>query len=107
MSKEYEVPQTPLSSELRLKEIRERAEAATSGPWVAEISPDGTVAMVDHATLRSDEVDEPLMIAACDVAGNLENDAAFIAHAREDIPFLLSELDRAQGERIEPPSEVT
>jgi hypothetical protein len=37
--------------------------------------------MVDHATLRSDEADEPLMIASCDVAGNLDNDAAFIAAA--------------------------
>jgi hypothetical protein len=87
----------PLQPE-ELKAIEARCEAATPGPWVATISPDGTVAMVDHATLRSDDADEPLMIASCDVIGNLDNDADFIAAARTDIPRLLATIEEMAGE---------
>jgi hypothetical protein len=87
--------QSPLGAR-ELQEIEERASRATVGPWVAEISPDGTVAMVDHATLRSDEADEPLIIASCDVAGNLDNDAVFIAAARTDVPRLLATIRSLQ-----------
>jgi hypothetical protein len=87
----------PLQPE-ELKAIEARCEAATPGPWVATISPDGTVAMVDHATLRLDDADEPLMIASCDVIGNLDNDADFIAHARSDIPRLIATIEEMAGE---------
>ena len=81
-----------------LAEIEKRAEAATSGIWVPWISPDGTVSMVNHAALLDSVDDGPLMIASCDVTGNLDNDAAFIAHARTDIPRLLKEIARLRGE---------
>ena len=50
----------------RLEEIRSRAEAATPGPW--EIG----------------------------VTYNHGRNATFIAHAREDIPYLLAEVERLQ-----------
>lgn len=98
MPDESRVKPQPLQPE-ELKAIEARCEAATSGPWVATISPDGTVAMVNHATLRSDDADEPLMIASCDVTGNLDNDADFIAAARTDIPRLLATIEVARREQ--------
>jgi len=60
-----------------LKEIKDRADKATSGPWK---SYDRTEAVT---TDRPDdlELNVPLNV----------NDSNFIAHARQDIPWLLEE----------------
>lgn len=75
----------------RLDEIRARAEAATLGPWVA----DGTEIYGSHPSYggpthgvwvgETCRVDDPDQGAA---------DAAFIAAARADIPWLLAEVER-------------
>lgn len=68
-----------------LKEIKERADAATPGPWVE-----------DRYFIVNPE--EDCLVADC---GECEN-AKFIAHARADIPALLNEIDikNAEIERL-------
>jgi hypothetical protein len=72
----------PLSAE-RVAEIAARAEAATPGPW-KQIKT--TVGWYDRG-------------GYCGIADVVtwegpQHDAAFIAHAREDVPALLAELER-------------
>lgn len=74
----------PLTEE-RLAEIRGREKVATQGPWAVQdkgaipliYGPDGerVAKVIDH-----------------------QEDAAFIAHAREDIPALLDEVERLRAE---------
>lgn len=81
----------------QIAEIRERANAATEGPWRA-----------DTATSGPD--DWPIMAAStgylsicpdCGTRGGMDRpDAEFVAHAREDVPALLAEVDRLHVERI-------
>lgn len=60
----------------REEEIRARCEAATPGPW----------ALGEDADIKAE---------GTSIAGllNTLNDAEFIAHAREDIPYLLDRLE--------------
>lgn len=70
----------------KLNEIKERAEKATSGPW--------RMAFGANYELAVRELDGGKFIADIDYEST--NDAAFIAHAREDIPALVSEVERLQ-----------
>ncbi len=73
----------------RIEEITARHEAATAGPW--EVSPAGHI------------FSDPLKPIAF-VGGNdnqADADAAFIAHARQDIPFLLDEIERLNAQLID------
>ncbi|WP_060210221.1 hypothetical protein [Sporosarcina koreensis] len=67
----------------QLEAIRERAEAATEGPWK---NFDGGYIVGGSE------------IAVGEVVAEAERDAdaEFIAHAREDIPALLAEVERMQ-----------
>jgi hypothetical protein len=65
-----------------LKVIRERCEKATPGPWRA-----------DGRYIETIEGAEEEM-AIYDEGGHDELDAEFIAHAREDVPRLLEEIER-------------
>ena len=64
-----------------LREIEQRAEKATPGPWKVESSTEG-----DWVLDNRDDV----------IAGTFvqEGDADFIAHAREDVPALIAEVRR-------------
>lgn len=73
------------NDDVRVAEIAARAEAATEGPWSRSrhyklnIISDATGQIITgHATPNS-------------------TNAEFIAHAREDIPFLLSEVRRLRS----------
>jgi hypothetical protein len=80
-----------LSSE-RLKEIQERADKATAGPWTpCTCSLKGPCAGVDGVFVR-------FCTEGRQVLENHANDTAFAAHARQDIPDLLTELARLRGE---------
>lgn len=70
-------------SDERLAEIKARESKATPGPWTA--SRFGWVDHVPHASMNRTAFDRV-------------EDADFIAHAREDIPYLLAELERSQRE---------
>lgn len=60
----------------RLRQIRERAEKATPGPWTN----DGC------------DISDPIGRRICFIRD--DDDADFMAHTREDIPALLAEVER-------------
>lgn len=79
-----------------IEAIRARAEAATRGPWKV---------MWQGNTVPSLQVvnevfwENPKQIKVCSsISPKREADADFISHAREDIPALLAEVKRLQGE---------
>lgn len=69
----------------RIGEIRARCEAATPGPWKQyndwEVITPSKIQSVAHT-----------------FNPNANNDAEFIAHVREDVPYLLSEVERLIAE---------
>ncbi|MDN9011088.1 hypothetical protein QZ287_13680 [Brevibacillus laterosporus] len=67
-----------------IEAIRKRAEKATEGPW--RVVP-GKMVCFDIYDVY-DKLDRSLI--------HREEDAKFIAHAREDIPKLLAEIERLQ-----------
>ena len=69
----------------RLKEIEARADAATDGPWMSVDSYIGVEEAEDQAVGETGR----------------DADATFIAHARTDIPDLIAEVKRLQGEILE------
>jgi len=85
----------------KLNEIRARCEAATPGPWRNIGEPLSGYPRIfsdaEHGGFR-----QPFIcgIRAADEQAN--NDAEFMAHAREDIPALLDALEAAEAraERI-------
>lgn len=89
-----------------LQAIHKRAAAASVGPWEA-----------DKAVVWGRRPDYPTwrpQIATTDVYpvkgdGSAQGgiDAAFIAHAREDIPLLLAEIDRLRAKVGETQTEPT
>lgn len=93
-------------AELDLAAIRARVEAATAGPWHAydaNVDYDGpsrwAAANDAHLTLdpRYDHLD---VTVDC----GTEQDAEFVAHARDDVPALLSEVERLRAELAWRPS---
>jgi hypothetical protein len=71
-----------------LEAIRKRAEAATQGPWFDS----ETVYVVSNVSGDSIEWDADFIAETQE-----QSDAEFIAHAREDVPKLLAEIERLQG----------
>lgn len=83
-----------MSATDRLAQIEARANAATEGPWESdeytEIDPDGFYEL--SRVIAPDPDDgEDYAIGVVHV-GILRNDAAFIAHARTDMPDLVAAL---------------
>ncbi|MFE0039379.1 hypothetical protein [Streptomyces sp. NPDC059015] len=80
----------------RLAEIAARAEAASTGPWMS----DGA----EIYSAPNGYIDTEQWVAE---TLNLDNEkaskanAAFIAHARADVPWLLAEIRRLQNEVAE------
>lgn len=105
----------PSEVEQRLREIEERASRATSGPWYAH-NPDDDMSMNVFLVATTPEEPDPWwdgeeeakkVVAitllqsprVADVAdGRWEENAGFIAHAREDVPWLLSLLREREEE---------
>lgn len=106
---------------LDLEPIKRRAEAATEGPWVLGPFSGGVMLYraagtrpivldavrdgMQQATLRLRDHDRCVMVK-CDRNGptyQVEHpDAKFIAHAREDVPALVAEVEaeRAENRRL-------
>lgn len=86
--------------------IYKRAKLATKGEWEVYEESDGTHIGTswDHPQLKS-----PLPIVSLSVSVKEphhrihidKEDAEFIAHAREDIPMLLDEVDRLRKNEVE------
>jgi hypothetical protein len=70
-------------TDIDLNAIRSRASSATAGPWAYRANRD-----IHDSAIRTEETHQPIASAVS------HDDAEFIAHAREDIPALLSELAR-------------
>jgi hypothetical protein len=75
-------------TEDELAAIRERAERATPGPWEAKIF---DITAYDSELGRKVNLFEAY-------TDNHEDNCQFVAHAREDMPALLAELDRLRAE---------
>lgn len=83
----------------RLDEIRKREQAATKGPWY--YAPDTMSGGADGGQLRfGNPYGRPawMSFGFRDYKGE-KPDGEFMAHAREDIPYLLAALDAATAER--------
>jgi hypothetical protein len=91
--------------------IRRRADAATPGPWRVEFV-DDTYAMnfvaVTTGELREDWPEDSAQVVAATLVqgperyasiadGRWDENARFIAHAREDVPRLLDEISRLRS----------
>lgn len=70
----------------RIDEIRERVEKATPGPWVSGLS--------GHANVVTYDGDDVRPVGAVPGAAN----ARFVIHAREDVPYLLAEVEMLRTE---------
>jgi hypothetical protein len=80
-----------------LEAIRNRTEAATPGPWYAE---DGTKhPLVTRPFMLIYPPDEEDADTGGWVFGEIsgQSDAEFIAHARQDVPKLLAEIERLKN----------
>jgi hypothetical protein len=68
-------------NKLDLNAIRKRAEVATEGPWQCANTTDGPWILDDGDMI---------------ITGTCERDAdgEFIAHARQDVPALIAEVER-------------
>jgi hypothetical protein len=100
-----------------LRACRERAEAATPGPWVRDLYEDGESGegplgvfpgargewVESNNVIRPPSAEGDLGddVATCDRNG----DAAFIAHARADVPRLLATV-AARDARLEAVADV-
>ena len=77
-----------------LEKIRARAEAATPGPWGFTPAPNSKFI----TSIYSDALGGPdkgdLAFANIGEWGQQNSDAEFIAHARQDIPALIAEVER-------------
>jgi hypothetical protein len=85
----------------QLKAIRERAEAATAGPWEST-TPAAYEGAPDAAWLKAPRGTD----FYTDYDGGIRQaDAAFIAHARADVPALLALVEQLQ-ERVKELTKV-
>lgn len=83
---------------IRLVEIRQREQAATPGPW--RVIPGDEWCQKSGnadgiASLESDHAD--IVMTDAGMYPPNQADAAFIAEARSDVPWLLAEVDRLKS----------
>lgn len=83
-------PAEPMSDE-RIAEIRAREQATIPGPWFVVDDQSGTL----ERWINSE--DGTLEVGLGYLGNRTEDEAAFIAHARQDIPDLLNEVDRLRA----------
>ena len=73
-----------------LEAIRKRCDAATSGPWESFV--EGRDHLAGHNFIRTGGLDD--QSPDIELLGASTADQDFIAHARQDIPHLLDEIER-------------
>ncbi len=86
----------------RLAEIKARCEAATEGPWLVghRLYDDGAVMCRCDAGPCTPDADGKIkgnLFNANYSIGNRENDNSFVAHARQDLPDCIAEIERLRG----------
>ncbi|HTA90064.1 MAG TPA: hypothetical protein VK745_10825 [Polyangiaceae bacterium] len=77
-------------TDIELEEIRTRCEAATSGPWRSYVegrdhTSGSSFIMTGAGVTRGEDIE---------LSGATRPDQDFIAHARQDVPRLLEEVER-------------
>lgn len=78
----------------RIEAIRKRVDLATAGPWT--LFARGTTVEVDYDSHTDAPVVKWTGFDASYLSQNADRaNADFIAHAREDVPFLLDALEKA------------
>jgi hypothetical protein len=87
--------QFPLS-QTYLESVRKRCEAATKGPWVSLIEGRDHTSGDSVIKRGPNGVEEDLYLTG----GTIE-DQDFIAHAKQDIPILLDEIERLYKKMVE------
>jgi hypothetical protein len=83
----------------RLAEIAARAEAATPGPWVPEPLNPGWVLGPAYGIFENMIFRAGLPTLDEDVKAQQRADGEFAAAARDDVPWLLAEVERLRAER--------
>ncbi len=78
----------------REDEIRERAEAATSGPWTHVTHREGDWS---YEFVRDDHSHEVANSEECFTPEDEKANFEFIALAREDVPYLLARVRELEG----------
>jgi hypothetical protein len=80
----------------RIEEIKQRVDAATEWPWEGEVRK----AYLDSKYIDAHSLDselEYIISSEGDFLEVIRADATFIAHAREDIPYLLQRIEVLEG----------
>ncbi len=80
------------SPNLKLAEIRKRCNEATPGPWITYIEGRDQISGSDVIVRGENGSEEDLYLTGATI-----EDHDFIAHARQDIPYLLKEIERLQN----------
>jgi hypothetical protein len=97
---------TPPTADLDLAAIRERADAATPGPWAEpewSANPGDEGWWILYGRAGTEEYAVGLTVSYNPRA---EADARFAAHARADVDALLAEVERLRGEAGRAVAEV-
>ena len=86
-------------TEKRLNEIQKRLDAATKGPWNHDVVELRTHISNAVKAPQTDELGTELVVIAHTGYGfgSPHQNASFMAHAREDIPALLAEVERLRA----------
>lgn len=104
-------------TEKELNEIKKRADAATPGIWQVDYEVYhgmATANVKDCAIVRREIGQNTIIVRQPEILNrdvqeaqqiDFQN-ASFIAHAREDIPKLLAEIERLKNALIQPKREV-
>ena len=74
----------------RIRQIRDRLEKATKGPWRVEPELDSKPEGLQNVMTDAGSV-EPIISCLSNIP-----DAAFIAHSREDVEYLLAKVEAAE-----------
>jgi len=78
----------PQISDIEMAQMQARCDAATPGPWFARIEQREGFSGSDFIETSAQDIE---------MLGATEADYDFIAHARQDIPALLREIDRLRS----------
>lgn len=88
-----------MAETLDLEAIERRAEKATPGPW--SVPPPEKYGAPNHSYVEAPSGHVAITHVNGIYRDGCVSDAAFIAHAREDIPALIAEVRRLTAERDE------
>ncbi|MBS0408494.1 MAG: hypothetical protein JSR86_01155 [Proteobacteria bacterium] len=78
----------PRLTDIELARMQARCDAATPGPWLARVERREGFSGSDFIETSAQDIE---------MLGATEADYDFVAHARQDIPALLAEIERLRS----------